>query len=99
MTELFTILNRLRRPRLLIQAARAGCEEYRRDPHLYRLLGHGPLPRCDEALSRLIDIEGEMDRQRREHARSYSLVAHVDVLIAMMGEAQLARAYETPDPA
>ncbi len=92
MTDLFSMLSQLRRPRLLIQAARAGSEEYRRDPHLYRLLGHSRLPRSGEALIRLMDIEGELNQQRRTRAGNYSLVAHVDVLIAMMGEARLVRA-------
>ena len=92
MTDLFTMLDRLRRPRLLIQAARAGCEEYRRTPHLRRLLGPGRPPRSGEALIRLIEIEDMLDQQRRTGDNGYSLVAHVDVLIAMMSEAQLARA-------
>ena len=98
MTDLFSMLNQLRRPRLLIQAARAGCEEYRRDPHLHRLLGHGRLPKSGEALIRLMDMEGELNQQRRAGAGSYSLVAHLDVLIAMMGEARLARACEATEP-
>ena len=94
MTDLFTMLNQLRRPRLLIQAARAGSEEYRRDPHLRRLFGHGRLPKSGDALMRLMDIESELNQQRREGVGGYSLVAHVDVLIAMMREARLARACE-----
>lgn len=92
MTDPFTMLSQLRRPRLLIQAARAGSEEYRRDAHLYRLLGHGRLPGSGEALIRLMEMEADLDQQRRTGAGSYSLVAHVDVLIAMMGEARLLRA-------
>ena len=94
MTDLFSMLSQLRRPRLLIQAARAGSEEYRRDPHLYRLLGHGRLPKSGEALIRLMDMEDALNQQRRDGAGSYSLVAHVDVLIAMMGEARLVRRRE-----
>ena len=92
MTDLLAILDRLRRPRLLIQAARAGCEDYRRTAHLHRLLGHGDLPRHGEALAQLIEIEDGLNQQRRSGENGYSLVAHVDVLIAMMAEAQLARA-------
>lgn len=92
MTDLFTMLDRLRRPRLLIQAARAGCDDYRREPHLRRLLGAGRVPRSGEALIRLIEIEDMLNDQRRSGDNGYSLVTHVDVLIAMMGEARLARA-------
>ena len=93
MQDIFSMLNQLRRPRLLIQAARAGCDEYRREAHLRRLLGHGDLPKSGEALLRLIEMEVDLNQQRREGAGGYCLIAHVDVLIAMMGEARLARAY------
>lgn len=96
MTDLFSMLDALRRPRLLIQAARAGCEDYRRDAHLRRLLGPGPVPRPGAALIRLIEMEDMLDRQRRTGDNGYSLVAHVDVLIAMMAEARLARAAAQP---
>lgn len=92
MTDIFTLLDRLRRPRLLIQAARAGADEYRRDAHLRRLLGPANLPRSGEALLRLIEIESDLNGKRCGGDTGYSLVAHVDVLIAMMGEARLLRA-------
>ncbi|MEZ5715126.1 MAG: DUF6477 family protein [Paracoccaceae bacterium] len=91
MTDLFAMLDRLRRPRLLIQAARAGCADYRREPHLRRLFGPSPVPRTGAALIRLIEMEDMLDQQRRQGDGGYSLVAHVDVLIAMMGEARLLR--------
>ena len=96
MTDLLTMLDTLRRPRLLIQAARSGCEEYRRDRDLQRLLGPGRVPKSGDALMRLIEIEDTLDRQRRAGENGYSLVAHVDVLIAMMSEARLARATGAP---
>jgi hypothetical protein len=92
MTDLLAMLDTLRRPSLLIQAARAGCEDYRREAHLRRLLGPGPVPREGAALAPLIQIEETLNHQRRTGDNGYSLVSHVDVLIAMMGEAQLARA-------
>lgn len=92
MNDILGMLNQLRRPRLLIQAARAGVEDYRRDPHLRRLLGYGAAPRSGAALMRLIDIESNLNEKRRAHDTGYSLIAHVDVLIAMMGEARLLRA-------
>ena len=73
MQDLLGMLNSLRRPRLLIRAARLGAEEYRRDRHLQRLLGYGSLPRSAVALMRLIEIEREMNDQRREADAGYSL--------------------------
>ena len=92
MTDIFSFLNTLRRPHLLIRAARIGVDEYRRDPHLRRLLGYGTLPRSGAALMRLVEIESELNTQRREEDAGYSAMRHVEVLIAMMGEARLLRA-------
>ena len=92
MKDILSILNGLRRPRLLIRAARAGVTDYQRDQHLKRHLGYGALPRSGAALMQLIEIEAELDRQRRASEAAYSLIKHVDVLIAMMGEARLLQA-------
>lgn len=97
MTDIFTMLNNLRRPRLLIQAARSGCEDYNRQPHLHRLLGPRTLPRSAEALLLLMEIEEEQNQLRIDGSTSYSLIQHVDLLIAMMGEAQLLRAYQSQE--
>ena len=91
MQDLLSMMASLRRPRLLVRAARCGAAEYRRDRHLQRLLGYGALPRPAIALMRLMDIERELDHQRRSDDTAYSLVRHIDILIAMMGEAQLIR--------
>ncbi len=41
MQDILSRMNALRRPRLLIRAARAGADDYMRAPHLARLLGYG----------------------------------------------------------
>lgn len=92
MQDILTMLNALRRPRLLIRAARFGADEYRRDRHLQRILGYGALPRTAQALISLMDLERVLDDQRRADDAAYSLVRHVDILIAMVGEARLLRA-------
>ena len=92
MNDLLTKLDTLKRPRLLIRAARIGIDEYRRDVHLRRHLGHGPLPRSGAALARLVELESGVNQQRRERQAGYSSVQHVDLLIAMMGEARIVRA-------
>lgn len=85
-------LEALKRPRLLIRAARLGSEDYRRTAHLQRVLGYGLLPRHTEALTRLLDIEADHEARRKENPASYSLAGHVDVLIAMAAEARILRA-------
>lgn len=89
MQDLMSMLNSLRRPRLLIRTARIGARDYVRDRHLRRILGYGALPRSAEAVMKLMEIERGLDDQRRADDAGYSLTRHLDVLIAMMGEAQL----------
>ncbi|KPA22672.1 hypothetical protein shim_09590 [Shimia sp. SK013] len=91
MHDIFSILDGLKRPRLLVRAARAGCDAYRREAHLYRHLGPGKLPKHGAAVLRLIDKESALNVARTQKATGYSLVAHVDVLIALMAEARLLR--------
>lgn len=92
MQDLMTMISTIRRPRLLIRAARFGAQEYNRDRHLQRILGYGTLPRPAAALMRLMEVERVLNEQRREDDAGYSLPRHLDVLIAMMGEAQLVQA-------
>ena len=92
MQDILTMLNTLRRPRLLMRAARIGADDYRRSVHLPRLLGYGGLPRHGAALMRLIEIEAGLNEQRVVEDSSYSLLRHIDVLIAIVGEARTLRA-------
>lgn len=92
MTDLLDRLDCLRRPRLLIRAARIGAEDYRRDIHLPRLLGHGGLPRMAVALERLMEMETGLDDSRRAGDAGYSTMRHVEVMIAVIGEARILRA-------
>lgn len=91
MQDLLGKLDSLRRPGLLIQAARLGVTEYRRDVHLRRLLDSSRLPRSGEALFQLMEIEQDMNTQRTRRAAGYSVSRHVDLIIAMMGEARILR--------
>ncbi|WP_299789206.1 DUF6477 family protein [uncultured Marivita sp.] len=92
MQDLLTQLSQLRRPRLLIRAARIGAQSYRREARLPRLLGYGVSPRTGPALVKLMSIEAELNEQRENGDACYSVAAHVDVLTAVMGEAQILRA-------
>ncbi|MGH1354951.1 MAG: DUF6477 family protein [Thalassovita sp.] len=92
MMDLLSFLTTLHRPRLLIRAARYGITEYRRDIHLTRILGTSRLPRSAAALAELINLEMDIDELRRQKAADYAPARHVELLIAVMGEAQLLRA-------
>ncbi|WP_104020479.1 DUF6477 family protein [Roseovarius nitratireducens] len=89
MQEINRKLGALRRPPLLVRAARLGVPGYVRGTALPRLIGPGPLPTAREALARLIEIERAQDAARRGGAVTYRAAHHVAVLIAVMGEARL----------
>ena len=86
------MLQGLHRPRLLMRAARIGAEDYRRAAHLPRLLGYGNLPRHSQALLRLMEHEAELNTQRLDDESGYNLLRHIDVLIAIVGEARIMQA-------
>lgn len=92
MSDLLANLNAMKRPRLLINAARLGVSDYRRDAHLPRHLGVAQLPQCSDALAQLMEIEHDLDCDRRAQTTGYSVAQHVEILIAVMAEARLVRA-------
>lgn len=89
MQDLPQRIARLRRPDLLARAARFGVDDYCRDRHLSGLLGSARLPRPGPALIQLLQLEEEMNSAREARAGSYRPARHVDLLIAILGEARL----------
>jgi len=81
----------LRRPRVLIRAARAGLADYDRLRDLRRLARTSDIPGPDAALRRLLDEEGRLEATRQAGDASYSMTRHVDVMIAVMAEAATLR--------
>ena len=96
MQDIISMLSALHRPRLMMRAARIGAEEYRRNTHLPRLLGYGVLPGHGAALIRLMEIEADLETARKASDASYSLVRHLDILIAMVAEARVLKAAKAP---
>lgn len=92
MHHILSRLDRMRRPQLLIRAARIGSEDYRREHALKRLLGFDHPQANGAALASLLELEEELDEQRRCNMAAYSATRHVEVMIAIMGEARLLRA-------
>lgn len=92
MYDALGLIATLTRPRLLVRAARFGVDDYRRDQHLPRLLATEALPRSGEAILRLLDIEDDLNDRRVTVVADYAVARHVEVLIALLGEARLLRA-------
>ena len=86
-----TVLSRLRRPKLLIRAARFGLAEYNRDRDLRRLMRAQAVPAPTRALPQLIEEEARLEISRKSGAAAYSPARHVEILIALMAEARLLR--------
>ena len=80
----------LRRPRLLIRAARAGQAGWRRERDLPRLLRIEDCPRPGAALSRLRVEEARQNAARQEGAAEYDLHRHVMLMIAILAEMRAA---------
>ena len=87
MTDFRALLADLRRPQILIRAARCGLTDYRRDRDLKRLLHGQPAP--DRALPRLLSEEETLEAPRQAGDADYSVTRHIDVLIALMAEVRL----------
>jgi len=89
MQDIQRALGALRRPPLLVRAARLGAPRYNRSTALPRLIGPGPLPPVSEALAQLIEIESAQDAARRDGKATWRAADHLAVLIAVLGEARL----------
>ncbi|KAA9009213.1 DUF6477 family protein [Histidinibacterium aquaticum] len=92
MQDLFSLVEALRRPPLLVSAARFGVDDYSRERMLPRLLRCATAPRTGEAVVQLLELEEDHDGRRRAGAAEYSVARHVEVLIALMAETRLLRA-------
>ena len=101
MTDFRTLLAELRRPRLLIRAARLGLGDYRRDRDLKRLISPAIFAEAtdpEQTLARLISAEGLLEENRLRGAACYSVARHIEVMIALMAEARSLPADPQPAP-
>tara|TARA_R110002051_G_scaffold57104_2_gene105789 strand:- start:15589 stop:15882 length:294 start_codon:yes stop_codon:yes gene_type:complete len=96
MLDISARIAQLRRPKLLIKAARFGLDDYVRNMHLRRILKTDSIPRPAPALMQLLDIESSLNTARIEKQTTYSVARHVDVMIALMAESQILRATSRP---
>lgn len=89
MSDLMSAVSDLRRPRLLVRAARAGLVEYNRARDLRRLMRTPDAPAPERALSALLEEENRIEATRQSGDASYCFVRHIELLIAMMAEVRL----------
>ncbi|MGB8811626.1 MAG: DUF6477 family protein, partial [Paracoccaceae bacterium] len=84
-----SLLADLKRPRLLIRAARFGMSDYRRDRDLKRLIDTNAPASPEISLPRLFSEEERLETTRRAGDASYSFCRHIEVLIALLSETRL----------
>ncbi|SPF76289.1 hypothetical protein ALP8811_01291 [Aliiroseovarius pelagivivens] len=89
MTTTIDMLKTLRRPRLLVRAARFGLSEYNRDKDLRKLMKTSSTPSPTQAVDGLLVAEAQLEHTRKSGDASYSCAQHVEVLIALLAELQL----------
>lgn len=90
MTNPQTLISSLRRPRLLVRAARLGLQEYSRKRSLRRLFPGEATPGPGQAFHVLAEREHLVDQSRRNGDAAYSVARHIELLIALIDEARLA---------
>ena len=61
MTDFRSLLSNMRRPKLLIRAARFGVADYRRERDLSRLIDATPRATSETALPKLLSAEEELE--------------------------------------
>ncbi|MFM2354449.1 MAG: hypothetical protein RLZZ528_185 [Pseudomonadota bacterium] len=98
MRDYSEIVTNLRRPRLLIQAARHGTADYSRQRDLGRLMHSAALPTPQQALDTLLADEERLELTRRSGGMSYSFGRHINVLAAILSELQLLRRSSAAGP-
>ncbi len=89
MLDILTMIRSLKRPALLVRAAKCGVDTYARGIDLPRLLRAEVLPGPGQALVELMEIERDLNALRCNGDAAYSVAPHVDILIAIMAEARL----------
>lgn len=88
MTDLRLLIAGLRRPKLLVRAARAGVPDYSRERDLCRLTGSSQPPSPARAVKCLLAEEDALEAVRKNGSGAYSPARHVELLIALMAEAR-----------
>lgn len=88
MQDILTRVETLRRPGLLVRAARAGQSGYDRARTMRRLFKEPPKGGQVETLVALLSLEAVMNDQRLSQDGRYSPLRHVDASIAILAEAR-----------
>lgn len=87
MSDIMITISALKRPKLLVQAAKLGASNYKRARDLRSALGAEPTKR--QTLGALIAAEDMMETVRLSGNGAYSAERHIRVLTALIAEARV----------
>lgn len=94
MSDLSAALSTLRRPRLLVRAARHGLSDYSRPRDLARLAGVTATATPARIVRSLLELEERAEQTRLARDGTYCAHKHIELLVALMAESQVLA--ETP---
>ncbi len=89
MLNIQTLMTNLRRPRLLVRAARHGLSDYDRKRDLSRMTGQSPSGNSKSIVENLIAQEEQLESVRKSGDASYRVAQHIELLVALMAECRL----------
>ncbi len=89
MSDFAQMLHALRRPKILIRAARAGVVDYRRERDLKKLLRQQAAGASARAIDSLLAEETRLEATRTSGEGTYNLQRHVAILTAIIAEARM----------
>ena len=89
MTHKNDMLYAIRRPKILVGAAKIGLEWYRRERDLTKVIHAMTTPAPERAVERLAAAEQELEEFRVAGRANNDVQRHIAVLTALLGEARL----------
>lgn len=91
MSDILTWINSLKRPGLLVRAAKLGLADYDREKVLKKVSASGTPEGSPRALEAMIPVEEALNQARRDGDASYVPSRHVEILAAILAEFRLLR--------
>ena len=80
------MLPKIKRPRILIKAAKIGLKHYEREKGLEQLLRLNKGAKPESVVEKLVAAEATINEQRVNGGASYSLDRHINLLTALLNE-------------
>lgn len=90
MFNIIQLLENLKRPKILVRAARLGLSNYNRETDLPRITRTHKPGSSSATIDRLLNQEHRLETARKSGDASYSVHRHIRVLTAVLAEARLA---------